>query len=1017
MFRPVLLSSLAALAWLTTAAAQQGGDEAAPILRIEAGMHGAVINRIAVDEAAQSLVTVSDDKTTRVWSLADGTQQRVWRTPIGNGDAGALYALALHGDDLVVGGYTGSNNGAIYVFNMKTGVLRGTIDKFKGAITSLAFSGDGHFLAIADEGVSLTLIDFAAMKPKAVDKSYAARINRIAFSPDGNLATTSQDGEIRVLDGSLKELARAKLPTAGDKPWGLAFSPESSQLVVGNRDHPELEVYGAHDLKPLLTLHGGDGTAGDLSVAAWSADGKLLAAAGSYRRADGTRLVRFWPIDGGKLGTPRDTPVASDTVTDLAMLSTDEVAFSTAEPSFGILDQSGKQRLVHRARHPDFRDGSAQFLLSADGATVQFPTAQGGKGDLRFDLIAGALSHDTAVRGDLKPPVVDDAKLKPTDWLNGTAPKLAGKPVTLEPNEHSRALAMLPGGTGAVFGTDFYLRAESATGETWKTVVPAPVWVVNASGDGRYVVAGLGDGTVRWYGSADGHEVMSLFVDPADSRWVAWLPEGFFDHSQEEGKPGGETLVGYQINRGANKLADFVAIGQLYAQFARRDLVLARFRGDAAQAKLVDSQVSRTGDFRAVLKTGLPPKVKLLAFCIVEAKATDCPAGTGAPPDKPDQKSFDAGGSGTTLFARYEIDDRGGGLGNVVVRRNNAAIEGTRKVEREDAKLRVETVLLPLKPDANTVTFSTLSANGSIESPSDETLTVTAKPTAVQTAATGDTLPTLYAVVAGVSEYRQPDFKLANADSDAKAVAEVLSKPSPPVYGKSDVKLLVNEDATRDKIVAAIKDVAAHAQPVDIVIIYLAGHGEAVDNKYYYATVEFATAHPAEVDEAKHSDQARQAEIIDNLFREDGLGSPTLFPLFSEIQGNMLIVLDTCFSASAAVDDAVMRQAHSGSMTDVIAHDTGRFVLTGARKEALDSPGANTGTVSGNHGLFTYWLLQGLTGKDPDVIRKGKIDVVDLMSYTKDQVAEESRKINEEQVPQMQLGGHDRFAVRAAGGS
>src|SRR5689334_19069113 len=39
-------------------------DLSAPILRIETGMHGAVINRLAVVDGGRAVVTVSDDKTT-----------------------------------------------------------------------------------------------------------------------------------------------------------------------------------------------------------------------------------------------------------------------------------------------------------------------------------------------------------------------------------------------------------------------------------------------------------------------------------------------------------------------------------------------------------------------------------------------------------------------------------------------------------------------------------------------------------------------------------------------------------------------------------------------------------------------------------------------------------------------------------------------------------------------------------------------------------------------------------------
>src|SRR5205814_5091029 len=104
----------------------------APILRIESGMHGASINGIAVDEAHQQLVTVSDDKTVRLWSMADGQLVATARAPIGDGQEGALYAVTLSpsGETIAVAGYTGITwDGAaeIYLFKRQGSAWLGRI--------------------------------------------------------------------------------------------------------------------------------------------------------------------------------------------------------------------------------------------------------------------------------------------------------------------------------------------------------------------------------------------------------------------------------------------------------------------------------------------------------------------------------------------------------------------------------------------------------------------------------------------------------------------------------------------------------------------------------------------------------------------------------------------------------------------------------------------------------------------------------------------------------------------------
>jgi hypothetical protein len=70
-----------------------------PFLRIEIGMHTAPpIWAIGADAACRILATGANDKTVRIWSLPDGKLQRVVRLPIGEGDAGKVFAAALSPD-------------------------------------------------------------------------------------------------------------------------------------------------------------------------------------------------------------------------------------------------------------------------------------------------------------------------------------------------------------------------------------------------------------------------------------------------------------------------------------------------------------------------------------------------------------------------------------------------------------------------------------------------------------------------------------------------------------------------------------------------------------------------------------------------------------------------------------------------------------------------------------------------------------------------------------------------------
>ena len=91
-----------------------------PLLQLNTDRHTAEINRIATDAQNRFVVTASDDKTARVWSLPDGRLQTILRVPTGDGNIGKLYAVAItpDGSTVAVGGWTGVGvNQNIYLFD------------------------------------------------------------------------------------------------------------------------------------------------------------------------------------------------------------------------------------------------------------------------------------------------------------------------------------------------------------------------------------------------------------------------------------------------------------------------------------------------------------------------------------------------------------------------------------------------------------------------------------------------------------------------------------------------------------------------------------------------------------------------------------------------------------------------------------------------------------------------------------------------------------------------------------
>ena len=155
----------------------------APQPRLEAGMHTAMIWRIATDAQGRWAVSASYDKTARLWDLKTNRLLGVIRPPQDVGNEGKLEAVAMSpdGSRIAVAGWTGwdwDGQASIYVYRHDPQTHRLSwerrISNVSITIKHLAFSpGKGRWLAAGlarDSGVRV--FDAANGRLTGVDKAY-----------------------------------------------------------------------------------------------------------------------------------------------------------------------------------------------------------------------------------------------------------------------------------------------------------------------------------------------------------------------------------------------------------------------------------------------------------------------------------------------------------------------------------------------------------------------------------------------------------------------------------------------------------------------------------------------------------------------------------------------------------------------------------------------------------------------------------------------------------------------------
>jgi WD40 repeat protein len=222
----------------------EGKPEGKPTLVVETGGHSAQITRVLFTPKSKEMITVSLDKTARIWDVATGTLLRTIRPPQSVGDSGELWAAALSADGKVValGGrglaHPKVQQCPIFLVEVATGKLVRAVDfpmheKGHGWVRTLALHG--KTLAVGGTGGKIVLFDAeTGVRGKEFD-AHKGGTSEVVFSPNGNrLASVGADHVGRVwsvADGTkLAELEADEKMRVGRS---IAWSPDGKSIAAG----------------------------------------------------------------------------------------------------------------------------------------------------------------------------------------------------------------------------------------------------------------------------------------------------------------------------------------------------------------------------------------------------------------------------------------------------------------------------------------------------------------------------------------------------------------------------------------------------------------------------------------------------------------------------------------------------------------------------------------------------------------------------------------------------------------
>lgn len=947
-------------------------------LRIDPGRHAAPLRGIAAARNGAFLATGAEDRTIRLWNVQTGELLRTLRPPsTADGDEGKIYAVAVSPDARLVAaaGITSffddraQRGSSVYLFDANSGEL---VRRLPGPahtqrthrIERLVFSSDGKRLA-ATRGydMSVGLYDTASGTPinnAIAQGSYSIDAD---FDAAGNLLLC-RPGGIALFDSTLRPLA--SLSGIGQLARAR-FSPDGKQVALLYSDG-RLELRRPADLKLLRALSVGPDqlkltTATALSFAM---DGKSLVLAGQTPTvAEPQGLLRRFFLTGK--AAVRDTPLKAPSITDLSALPSGAMAFAASDGSWGVLFADGTATAYEGTLALGAAPESLLVDMSGEELELRFGTAKENK--LRFSV--STLTMGVAAPKDvrLRPPIFEaPTPHRITGWQH-SPPVLLNHSTLMGSSEDPAALAIAPGKESFLIGTArnlFGYRFVRAAGDgcphqglaqsqllppCFIRGVPAPVRALNYSGDGRYAVALIADGTVRWYDARDGSERLGLYARPGDARWLLFRPDGLYAAS-----PGGAELAGFLLNPLDERAPDFLPLSRLKRNFERPEIVAATLRGDTA------APTPHAG----LRREELPPLVNVLSPSDgATFSETSLAVKIAVRP---------LSGQPVTAL-RVRIDGRPVAVAQP--RGIFSMADSEPKAAGKDESGAPGLVLnVPVPPrDCVLAVYaeSTDSAGPPTlvrlhwRDPQSAHASQTATTDGTHTAKESPKIGTLRLLAIGVDDYVRPELRLRYPGKDARDLAALLKRQTGPgrLYEAVDTRVLTGRDATKAAILEGLDWLEHRAAALDTSLLFFAGHGinDPTTGDYYFL--------PADAD---------PTSTLRSM-----LPASTIQQVLASLQGRVVLFLDTCHSGNVLGHPG--RRARglrplNRAIAELSSVESGVVVMTAATADQ-----ASLEDTAWQNGAFAKALLEGLGGR-ADLRRTGRVTVNMLDLYVSERVRE-----------------------------
>jgi len=841
----------------------------------------------------------------KLWDVATGKALRTLP-----GDA---RALSFSPDQKTLAGAQGTE---IKLWNTATGQELQTLEGSQLGVDSVAFNNDGKLLAIGSSDNTIALWDSTSRQQARVLRGHVSSVVVVAASGDdkvlasalaAGVAGITRNDPIKIWDPITGQLVRSLL-TRNDG-YSIGLSRDGRRLISGSSSSA-LSLWNVSQPEVQREYSGPRNGRFVPDRVALSADGKLIAAGG---RDD---TIKIWETDSGReLFTLKGH---RKSIRDLAF-SPDRKLLASAgqDTAIKLWSMATGQEVKTLAAHSG---GVTAIAFSPDGKKL----ASGSQDRmiLIWDLDAG--ESEVAYLGH-------------QEWVNAVSFSPDGKKLASGSEDGEVRIWEVPtrGPQGEPVAINRPL--QTLKGHT------AAVNSIAFNADGKLLVSGSSDASMKLWDAAAGRELASLF-SMGQQDWLVLTPDGLFD-----GSPPAWNQILWRFS--AN-LFDVAPVELFFNDYYHPGLLADLYAGKRPVAPQNITQKDRR-----------QPIVKL------EVNETQVAA---------------AQLRSRTIGVKIEVSQAPAGAEDVRLFRNGALVKAWRGDVLKGQSRVVLEAQIPIVAGPNRLTAYGFNRDN-IKS-ADATVVVTGNDSLKQPG-------TLYILGIAVNKYANSQFDLRYAVADATDFAAELQRQETKLknYGRTEIISLQDAKATKANILAALSGLAARVKPEDAVVVYYAGHGTAQENQFYLI--------PHDLGYTGARNQINAASLQTILARS--ISDRELERAFEGVDaGQFLLVIDACNSGQALEAAEKRRGPMNSRGLAQLAYEKGMYVLTAAQSYQAAMEAAKLG-----HGYLTYALVEeGLKTAVADVQpADGQVFLKEWLDYATQRVPQmQEEKLKETQGRQLE---------------